>query len=325
MAHTATIDAAVYELRGGRVRVDGTAYEISGGRSRREGTICDLGFETVHPVLEKNDWATISRVSQQGLAASVWSVGDTKSVHLLGAVGLSDPVTFDGTYHAFILGFDHNEKWESTGIHLGLFAADRETPLCLTDSHYGADAADGQLWFGINHSQDTAASSGGWHKSYMRYGLLGGTDNATITVPTAACVETPRAYSLMAALPEALRSVLQVMVKYTATIPRAAETGASTVSATLEYLTLPAAYEVSGRRSALHPAEEYSYQKQYDYFAQGVFGGSVADQGGNAGRYFWTRTINRSDRTVYQLYASPTDTIEQSMTCSYGILAVCKV
>ena len=142
---------------------------------------------------------------------------------------------------------------------------------------------------------------------------------------TAACVETPRAYSLMAALPEALRSVLQVMVKYTATIPRAAETGASTVSATLEYLTLPAAYEVSGRRSALHPAEEYSYQKQYDYFAQGVFGGSVADQGGNAGRYFWTRTINRSDRTVYQLYASPTDTIEQSMTCSYGILAVCKV
>ena len=50
------------------------------------------------PVLENNSWETIKTISEQGLASSVWNVGDTKNV-----------IIGDESYQFRIIGFDHDE------------------------------------------------------------------------------------------------------------------------------------------------------------------------------------------------------------------------
>lgn len=69
---------------------------------------------TVKPVLNDNTWAEIKAASDAGIAASVWSVGDTKSITV------SSLETYMGSFtgkkdivvDAFILGFDHNSNLE---------------------------------------------------------------------------------------------------------------------------------------------------------------------------------------------------------------------
>ena len=62
--------------------------------------------QLVDPVLNNNSWETISKVSQMGLAAQYWSVGDTKTITINGAVGNT---TFSNlSIDAYIIGFNHN-------------------------------------------------------------------------------------------------------------------------------------------------------------------------------------------------------------------------
>lgn len=69
---------------------------------------------TVKPVLNDNTWAEIKAASDAGIAASVWSVGDTKSITVsslqtyLGSSTQYKDIVVD----AFILGFDHNSNLE---------------------------------------------------------------------------------------------------------------------------------------------------------------------------------------------------------------------
>lgn len=57
-------------------------------------------------VFGNNSWESIQKVTRSGLAASYWSVGDSKAVTMNGGV---DGLTFSNeTYYAFIIGFDHN-------------------------------------------------------------------------------------------------------------------------------------------------------------------------------------------------------------------------
>ena len=69
---------------------------------------------TVKPVLNDNTWAEIKVASDAGIAASVWSVGDTKSITVssLGTYIGSGTVQKDIVVDAFILGFDHNSNLE---------------------------------------------------------------------------------------------------------------------------------------------------------------------------------------------------------------------
>ena len=41
----------------------------------------------IDPVLNNNSWETISKISQAGLAAQYWNVGDTKDIVINGTVG----------------------------------------------------------------------------------------------------------------------------------------------------------------------------------------------------------------------------------------------
>ena len=69
---------------------------------------------TVKPVLNDNTWAEIKAASDAGIAASVWSVGDTKSITVssLETYMGSSTAYKDIVVDAFILGFDHNSNLE---------------------------------------------------------------------------------------------------------------------------------------------------------------------------------------------------------------------
>lgn len=79
---------------------------------------------TFSTVLNDNTWVQIRAASDAGLASSIWSVGDTKSIVVtsLQTYGPSSTVYKDVTLDAFILGFNHNAAREGTNrihFHIG--------------------------------------------------------------------------------------------------------------------------------------------------------------------------------------------------------------
>ena len=56
------------------------------------------GGLSADPVLENNDWETISAISKAGKAAEFWNIGDLKNISIGGV-----------TYAAQIIGFDHDD------------------------------------------------------------------------------------------------------------------------------------------------------------------------------------------------------------------------
>ena len=138
MAHWTKVNGTAYAITGGQCKVNGTAYAITGGKTKVSGAVYDISLENYQPVLDDNSWSAISRASQAGIAASLWSVGDTK------AVTLSSPVqrsTTQETLWVYILGFDHNASVEGSGIQFGCFlsAETGGVELCLADDRYGTD------------------------------------------------------------------------------------------------------------------------------------------------------------------------------------------
>lgn len=194
------------------------------------------------PILDNNDWVTISRASSDGVASSIWSVGDRKEVVLDGTVG---SLSLSGTYYCFILGFDHNSSREGTKrIHFqfGKTALSGGTDICFVDSGYGRSKTSGS-WFNMNNSQ---SNSGGWNNSRMR----------TVVCP-----------AFMNAMPSDLRNVLKTVTKYSDNTGDRSNT-ASYVTSTTDTIFLLAEYEVFGTRSYANSAEQ-NYQAQYQYYKNG--------------------------------------------------------
>lgn len=206
---------------------------------------------SVDPVLNNNSWETISKISQMGLAAQYWAVGDTKTITINGTVGNT---TFSNlSVDAFILGFNHNSSREGANrIHFQIGKTTNGTDIAFCDSCYSRTGSSKD--FRMNLS---ATNSGGWKESYGRKTLLGnsGTPNS------------PPANSFMAALPADLLAVMKSVKKYTNNKGDANNT-ASAVTATTDYLFLLAEFEIQG--STLHAnGYEQRYQAQYDYYKAG--------------------------------------------------------
>lgn len=97
------------------------------------------------PVLNNNTWEQIAKASDEGIASTLWKVGDRKEIVLNGTVGA---LTFED-YHtyAYIIGFDHNAAVEGGHrIHFQLAktALSGGTDICFTDEQYpniGSSAA----------------------------------------------------------------------------------------------------------------------------------------------------------------------------------------
>ena len=79
---------------------------------------------TLTTIQELNDtsWAIIKQVSDAGVGANFWSVGDCKQVTMNGKV--SDGLTLTNyTAWVFIIGFNHNAEREGNGITFQGFKA----------------------------------------------------------------------------------------------------------------------------------------------------------------------------------------------------------
>ena len=117
----------------------------------------DLG-PPIDPILDNNDWATISYASKKGLAASTWSVGDRKAVALNGTAG---SLSLSGTYYCYIIGIDHNSAIEGTNrIHFqfGYTAASGGVHIAFIDGGYGKNYTSGSHF----SMKKANSNSGGW-------------------------------------------------------------------------------------------------------------------------------------------------------------------
>lgn len=235
--------------------IDGQEWTYNAGVQKHRAKYIEVFNGEIEPVLNDNDWTTISVLSTSSLAANYFAVGDTKEVIINGAVGLT---TFDNlSIWAFIIGFDHNPTYEGEGtVHfqIGKSAQTSGTNLCLIDSKYGSSVASTAGYFNMNYLRD---NSGGWESSKMRTVLLG----------SQYAPSEPLAGSLLAALPDELRGSMRACTKYTDNTGGSGDT-ATKVTAGTDYLWLLAEYEVFGTRSYANSAEQ-NYQQQYAYYANG--------------------------------------------------------
>lgn len=206
---------------------------------------------TISTTLNSNTWATIRAVSDAGVGANYWSVGDTKAITINGTVGAT---TFSNlSINAFILGFNHNSSREgSNRIHFKIGKISG-THVALVDSKYGSNVTSSG-YFNMNTSN---TNSGGWNGSYMRKTLLGNSGTPS----------SPPSSSLLAALPSDLRAVMKAVTKYSDNTGGGSDT-ASYVTSTTDYLFLLAEFEYHGARTYANSAEK-NYQAQYDYYKAG--------------------------------------------------------
>ena len=205
----------------------------------------------VDPVLNNNDWATIRAVSDASQGANYWSVGDTKTITINGAVGNT---TFSNlSVDAFILGFNHNSSREGANrIHFKIGKIGGKQ-IALCDSHYGSRGSSASDFL-MNASN---TNSGGWNGSSMRKSLLGNSGTPS----------SPPSNSLLAALPADLRAVMKAVTKYSDNTGGGSNT-ASYVTSTTDYLFLLSEFEYHGARTYANSAEQ-NYQAQYDYYKAG--------------------------------------------------------
>lgn len=301
MGHKNLIDGVGYDTTGGRCLVDGVGYSIQKGRTLVDGVGYDVAFGTsADSVLGNNDWDTIRAASDAGLAASLWSVGDTKTIIINGTAGAT---TFSNlSIDTFVLSFDHNSAIEGTNkIHFQIGKING-VDVCLCDSNYNSQqTASGK--FTMNTSN---TNSGGWNNSHMRKTVLG--SNAAPTSPTA--------NTLLACLPSDLRAVMKSVTKYSDNT--GGSNTASYVTATTDYLWLLSEFEVQGTRSYANSAEQNS-QAQYDYYKAGNSKIKYKHNATGTAAYWWLRSVYATLSSRFCLVHADGRAIHDSAHYSNGV------
>ena len=182
--------------------------------------------------LNSNSWATIKAVSDAGQGDNYWDVGDTKSITINGQVGNTNFSNL--SINVYIIGFNHNSAREgSNRIHFKIGKIGG-TQVGLCDAQYGTNQS-GNGYFNMNPNN---SNSGGWASCHMRTTILGSDASPT----------SPRANTLLAALPADLRAVMKPITKYSDNTGGGSNT-ASYVTSTTDYLPLLAEFEIHGARS----------------------------------------------------------------------------
>lgn len=282
MGHKNLIDSVGRDTTGGRCLVDGVGYSIKKGRTLVDGVGHDVAFGmSADPVLGNNDWATIKAASDAGLAASLWSVGDTKAITINGTAGAT---TFSNlSIDTFVLSFDHNSAIEGTNkIHFQIGKISGKD-VCLCDSSYGSKTTTS----GKFTMKTSSSNSGGWNGSHMRKTVLGSDSSPT----------SPTANTLLACLPSDLRAVMKPITKYSDNIGGGSNT-ASYVTATTDYLPLLSEFEVQGTRSYANSAEQNS-QAQYDYYKAGNSKVKNKHNATTTAAYWWLRSVYASNTGIF--------------------------
>ena len=196
------------------------------------------------PILNNNDWATISKASTLKIAESIWSVGDRKEVAINGK--LSNGLTLNEFIcYPYILGFNHNSEIEGDGtvtFQIGFSALNGGANIAFVDRGYDTEKTSGN-WFNM---QNKRSNSGGWESSRMR----------TTIIP-----------AFKICLPSDLQNALKTVTKYTENTGGGSNS-ASTVTPTTEDIFLLSEFEVFGVIKNAN-VNEQNYQRRYDYYSNG--------------------------------------------------------
>ena len=269
--------------------------------------------------LNDNDWSVIKSVADANQGASYWAVGDRKAVTVNGTVGTQ---AVNGTYYAYIIGFNHNSSKEGNGITFGTFktALSGGTDICLVDGNYGGYSTNGAKYFNMNHSSNTNA--GGWKGCDLRYDVLGST-NTNDGDATATTATNPVANTLMAALPSDLRAVMQPMTIYTDNTGGGSD-NASYVTKTTDYLPLLAEYEIFGTRTYANSAEK-NYQAQYAYYSAGNSKVKYRHSATGSTAWWWERSPYYYDSTNFCAVDTGGNAVVDATGCSYGVAPAFRV
>ena len=201
----------------------------------------DTSLVVISTILNDNSWETSRGISDAGTGE--------KEITLNGTVGTLTLSNY--TTYAFIIGFNHNQELEGTNrIHFQLAktALSSGTDVALCDSGYGY-AFTGQFIMNSSESND-----GGWESSFMRKYICG---TSMISYSN----------TIIAVIPEALRTVLKYVTKYTNNTGRL-QPGMEAATATTDYFFLLSEYEVFGTFGASNIGESKK-QAQYLYYSSG--------------------------------------------------------
>ena len=187
----------------------------------------------------------IPAITKAGIASSVWAIGDTREVKLNGTVGA---YTFSNeTTYMFIVAFDHNSSVEMNGKHhmICSFAKSSATggkDIAFVDAEYGGFTSDTAF-----HMNTYNVNGNGWNRCHMRNTICSQFKNA---------------------MPSDLQAILRSRTIYTDNTGEGTN-NSSNVTATTDYVYLPAEFEVHGSRTYANSYEK-SYQQQLAYYKNGA-------------------------------------------------------
>ena len=188
---------------------------------------------------------SITAITTNGSASSLWAIGDAREVKLNGTVGAYN--FSNETTYMFIIAFDHNSSVEMNNAHhmICSFAKSAATggkDIAFVDAKYGKLTSDPA--FNMNSSK---TNSGGWASSYMRQTICSQFKNA---------------------MPSDLQAVLRSRTIYTDNTGGGTN-NSSYVTATTDYVYLPSEFEVQGSRSYANSYEQ-NHQQQLAYYKNGA-------------------------------------------------------
>lgn len=253
--------------------------------------------------LNSNSWATIKAVSDAGQGANYWDVGDTKQITINGKVGNTNISNL--AINVFIIGFNHNASREgSNRIHFKIGKIGN-TQVGLCDSEYGNYTSTSGA-FTMNTSN---TNSGGWANSHMRKTVLGSDASPT----------SPRANTLLAALPADLRAVMKPITKYSDNTGGGNNT-ASYVTSTTDYLPLLSEFEYHGTRTYANSAEQ-NFQQQYAYYQAGNSKVHYKHNATGTAAYAWCRSVHAANAGIFCLVYANGDASTGDADASWAVAA----
>lgn len=241
-------------------------------------------FETAIKTLNDYTWDEISAISQAGLGEEYFAIGDCKEITLNGKIG--DYYTANNEkLCVFIGGFNHVDNGVASNniLWLGFKTALKDgKDVALVESLYSPDAGwanytDGKKHFTMNHAGNT--NYGGWKGSDIRYDILGATSQQPSDYgkshttscagydATEATLTSPKADTLLAALPSDLRKVIRLRTHYVDNEGNKSNVDAN-VTAVVDAISLLAEFEVQGARSYANQYEK-NHQSQVKYYKDG--------------------------------------------------------
>lgn len=226
----------------------------------------------VSTTLNDNSWETIRDISDAGIGANYWSVGDRKAVTLNGTVGALTLSNF--TTYAFIIGFNHNSSLEGVNrIHFQLAktALSGGTDVAFCDKYYiNTVGPAGGFCMNFNNT-----NTGGWKDSVMRKIICGAEQGGTTV-------------SILNVISDGLKSALKSVTKYTDNIGNT-NASSNSITATTDYFFILSEFEVFGDIRYAN-SNEKNKQAQYAYYSAGNSKIKYKHDGTSTAAAWWVRS-----------------------------------